>query len=97
MGYSRAGAMVGLPYPSDLRALRKRLEHTFLLISNYGQGLAAEDVRFAFDPYGRGALLSDGGASMAAWQTAGADDFAAAARTAAQALRDDIRQYVTFL
>lgn len=98
-GYGRAGAMVGLPYPSDLRALRKRLEHAFFLVTNYGQDLAAEDARFAFDQYGRGALLSDGGACMKAWQLSGSDgtDFPETARTAAQALRDNIKQYVTFL
>ena len=98
-GYTPAGAAAALPYPSDLRTLRKRLEKTFLLITNYGDGLTAEDARFAFDPYGRGALLSDGGASANAWRASGGDgsDFASAALSAARSLRDDIRQYVTFL
>ena len=96
-GYTRAGAAVGLPYPSDLRALRTRLEQTFLLVTNFGRDLTAEDVRFAFDPYGRGALLSDGGTCMTAWQTEAEAGFAQAAQAAAQALGTEIRQFVTFL
>jgi orotidine-5'-phosphate decarboxylase len=33
LGYSRAGAAVGTSFPSDLRALRKRLPETFFLVS----------------------------------------------------------------
>ena len=31
-----AGAVTGATYPSDIRALRKRLEHTFFLVPGYG-------------------------------------------------------------
>ena len=99
-GYSRAGAVVGATYPSDLRALRKRLEHTFFLVPGYGaQGGTAEDVRFAFDKYGRGAIVNASRSIMCAWQKTGRNgqDFQDAARAAAEAMRDDIKQYVTVL
>ena len=35
-GYTMAGAVTGATYPSDIRALRKRLEHTFFLVPGYG-------------------------------------------------------------
>ena len=99
-GYTRAGAVVGATYPSDLRALRKRLEHTFFLVPGYGaQGGTADDVRCAFDKYGHGAIVNSSRGIMCAWQKTGGDgrDFAAAARNAALAMRDDIRQYVTIV
>lgn len=99
-GYSRAGAVVGATYPSDLRALRKRLEHTFFLVPGYGaQGGTADDVRFAFDKYGRGAIVNASRSIMCAWQKTGRDgqDYQDAARAAAIAMRDDIGQYVTIL
>ncbi len=99
-GYSRAGAVVGATYPSDLRSLRRRLEHTFFLVPGYGaQGGTAEDVRFAFDKYGRGAIVNASRSIMCAWQKTGRDgqDYQDAARAAAEAMRDDIKQYVTIV
>lgn len=58
-GYTMAGAVTGATYPSDIRALRKRLEHTFFLVPGYGaQGGTADDVRYAFDKYGHGAIVN---------------------------------------
>jgi len=97
-GYTAAGAVAGATYPSDIRALRKRLEHTFFLVPGYGaQGGTADDVRFAFDKYGHGAIVNASRSIMCAWKKTGGDgkDFAQAARDAALAMRDDIRQYVT--
>ena len=37
-GYTMAGAVTGATYPSDIRALRKRLENTFFLVPGYGAG-----------------------------------------------------------
>lgn len=89
LGYSRAGIAVEGVYPSDLRALRKRWEHGFLLVSG-----EAEDVRFAFDRYGRGALVSTAEPTAAA-RAAGGDPAAALER--AKALRDELKQYITIL
>ena len=99
-GYSRAGAVTGATYPSDIRALRKRLEHTFFLVPGYGaQGGTADDVQYAFDKYGHGAIVNSSRGIMCAWQKTGGDgrDFAQAARSAAIAMRDDIKQFVTIV
>ena len=95
-----AGAVVGATYPSDIRALRKRLEHTFFLVPGYGaQGGTADDVKYAFDKYGHGAIVNSSRGIMCAWQKTGGDghDFAEAARNAAIAMREDIKQFVTIV
>ena len=81
-GYGRIGGVVQPPFPSDLRSMRQRLEKTFFLVSG-----APEDVRFAFDKYGRGALAD----VTEAFFAAGGDS------AAAQALRDRFKQYITVL
>lgn len=99
-GYTMAGAVTGATYPSDIRALRKRLEHTFFLVPGYGaQGGTAEDVQYAFDKYGHGAIVNSSRGIMCAWQKTGGDghDFKVAARNAAIAMRDDIKQFVTIV
>lgn len=97
-GYTMSGAVTGATYPSDIRALRKRLEHTFFLVPGYGaQGGTAEDVQYAFDKYGHGAIVNASRSIMCAWKKTGGDghDFADAARNAAIAMRDDIKRFVT--
>jgi len=99
-GYTRVGAVTGATYPSDIRSLRKRLEHTFFLVPGYGaQGGTADDVKCAFDRYGHGAIVNSSRGILCAWQKTGGDgrDFADAAQKAAIAMRDDIRQFVTVL
>lgn len=99
-GYTIAGAVTGATYPSDIRDLRKRLEHTFFLVPGYGaQGGTAEDVQYAFDKYGRGAIVNASRSIMCAWQKTGKDgaDYQDAARAAAEKMRDEIKQYVTIL
>lgn len=93
LGYSRLGIVAQGVYPSDLRALRKRWEQSFLLVSGPG-----EDVRFAFDRYGRGAMVSTPEPLLAARQR-GEDLSAAgeAARGRVVALRDELKQYITIL
>lgn len=93
-GYSRVGAMVSTPWPSDLRATRKRLERTFLLLEAGGDGACSlEDAWYAFDKYGRGALiaLSD---TPAAQQSG---DYIQPVRAAIENARDTIKQFITFL
>lgn len=99
MGYGRIGAVVSTPWPSDLRALRKRWEWLFFLVSVETEGACAiADARFAFDRYGRGALISYD-APLRAWMDrgGGGEDYAGAARTALTAARDGLKQYVTIL
>lgn len=99
-GFSRVGAVTGATYPSDLRKLRKQMPNTFLLVPGYGaQGGTAEDVAYAFDPYGRGAIVNSSRGIMCAWQKTGKDgmDYEEAARQAALAMRDDIRAVTPIL
>ena len=99
-GFTAAGAVVGATYPSDMRELRKRLEHTFFLVPGYGaQGGTAEDVQYAFNKFGHGAIVNASRSIMCAWQKTGKDgmDYQEAARAAALAMRDDIRKYVTIV
>ena len=99
-GYTIAGAVTGATYPSDIRDLRKRLEHTFFLVPGYGaQGGTSEDVQHAFDQYGHGAIVNSSRGIMCAWQKTGGGghDFAQAARNAAIAMRDDLKQFVTIV
>ena len=99
-GFTCAGAVVGATYPSDLRELRRRLEHTFFLVPGYGaQGGTAEDVQYAFNKYGHGAIINSSRGLMCPWQKTGKDglDYQEASRAAAIAMRDDIRQYVTIV
>ena len=97
-GYSLAGAVTGATWPEELRELRARLPHTFFLVPGYGaQGGTAEDVQYAFDQDGRGAIVNASRSIMCAWQKTGKDgaDFQEAARAAAETMRDAIGQYVT--
>ena len=98
--YSNVGAVVGATYPEMSRILRKLMPHTYFLVPGYGaQGGTAEDVQYAFDKYGHGAIVNSSRGIMCAWQKTGGDgrDFAQAARDAAIAMRDDIRRFVTIV
>lgn len=99
-GFSAAGAVVGSAYPSDLRELRRRLEKTFFLVPDSGgPGMAPQDLRYAFDPYGRGAVVEVARPILCAWQRSGGDggDYQAAARAAALAAGSELKQYIQIL
>ena len=89
-GFHLTGAVVGATYPSDLRELRRRLEHTFFLVPGYGaQGGTAEDVQYAFNKYGHGAIVNSSRGIMCAWKKCDLD-YQEAARKEAIRMRDDI-------
>ncbi len=95
-GYNCVGAVMGATYPSDIRRMRERLPHTFFLVPGYGaQGGTAEDVQYAFDRYGHGAIVNSSRGIMCAWKKTGnnGEDYGEAARAAAIAMRDDIAKY----
>ena len=99
-GYNRVGAVMGATFPGDIRRMREQLPHTFFLIPGYGaQGGTAEDVRFAFDRCGHGAVVNSSRGIMCAWKKTGKDgrDYQDAARAAAAAMRDDLASYTTVI
>jgi len=99
-GYQALGAVVGATHPSVLKELRRRLDRVFFLVPGYGaQGGTAADVRYAFDELGRGAIVNASRSIMCAWQNTGhnGEDYQEAARTAAEKMRDEIKQYVAVL
>ena len=93
-GYSAVGAVVGATYPEQLKEMREKLSHTFFLVPGYGaQGGGAEDVKYAFDENGLGAVINSSRGIMCAWKNQDGmteDDFAAAARNEAIRMRDEI-------
>ena len=93
-GYSAVGAVVGATYPEQLKEMRAKLSHTFFLVPGYGaQGGGAEDVKYAFDENGLGAIINSSRGIMCAWKNQDGmteDDFAAAARNEAIRMRDEI-------
>lgn len=97
-GYNRVGAVTGATYPEQIKTLRKQLPHTFFLVPGYGaQGGTAEDVQYAFDENGHGAIVNSSRGIMCAWKKTGNNgtDYQQAARDAAIAMREDICSYIT--
>jgi len=95
-GYTCVGAVVGATYPQEIEFLRKRLKNTFFLVPGYGaQGGSAADVALAFDEYGHGAVVNSSRGIIAAWKKRGGD-YAAAAREEAIAMRDELRNVLSF-
>ena len=97
-GYTMAGGVAGATHPDELKQIRARMPHTFLLVPGYGaQGGTAEDVQYAFQDKGRGAIVNSSRGIICAWQKTGKDgaDYQEAARNAAIAMRDDICRFIT--
>ena len=82
----------------QIKTLRAQLPHTFFLVPGYGaQGGTAEDVQYAFDANGRGAIVNSSRGIMCAWKKTGhnGEDYQQAARDAAIAMREDICRFIT--
>ena len=63
------GAVVGATYPEQLKELREMTPGTFFLVPGFGaQGGAADDIKYAFDANGEGALINSSRAIMCAYQ-----------------------------
>jgi orotidine-5'-phosphate decarboxylase len=93
-GFSSVGAVVGATYPQQLKELREKLPHTFFLVPGYGaQGGGAEDVKYAFNKDGIGAIINSSRGIMCAYKQRGFDekDYAQAAYLEAIRMRDDIQ------
>jgi orotidine-5'-phosphate decarboxylase len=58
-GYSSLGAVVGATQAHTIQSIRHRLPQSFFLLPGYGtQGATGEMTRSAFNPDGKGALIS---------------------------------------
>ena len=86
------GAVTGATYPAQLESLRAMLPDTFFLVPGYGvQGGAANDVKFAFDRRGGGAIVNSSRGIMCAWMKCGdGENFGGAAREEVIRMRDAI-------
>ena len=100
-GYSEIVAVVGATHPQTLKSLRARYERLFFLVPGYGaQGGTARTVQYAFDRFGRGAIVSASRSLIGAWQSvpdSDGRDYRAAARAAAEKMRSDLQKVVTVL
>jgi orotidine-5'-phosphate decarboxylase len=100
-GWSQIGAVVGATHPADLKNLREKYPQIFFLVPGYGaQGGKAQDVQYAFDRLGHGAIVNSSRGIMCAWkktedETGG--NYQEAAKKEAIRMRDDICRYVTIL
>ena len=95
-GYTMAGAVAGATHPEELRQIRARMPHTFLLVPGYGaQGGTAEDVQYAFHQGGKGAIVNSSRGIIAAYKQEkyakfGPEHFAEASRQAVMDMIADI-------
>lgn len=100
-GWSAIGAVVGATHPEDLKNLRAKYPNIFFLVPGYGaQGGRAQDVRYAFDDLGHGAIVNSSRGIMCAWKKTGDDtgrNYQQAAREEAIRMRDDILNFITLV
>ena len=92
-GYSRVGAVVGATYPEQLREIRQSNPNTFFLVPGYGaQGGGADDIKYAFDDKGLGAIINSSRGIMCAYKKGNyaEEEYAKAARDEAIRMRDEI-------
>lgn len=93
-GYSSVGAVVGATHPDEARALRNKYKTVFFLVPGYGaQGGKGKDAAASFDANGSGAIVNNSRGIIAAYRTDKYKDmtYSAAARAAAEDMRDDLR------
>ncbi|ROR28562.1 orotidine-5'-phosphate decarboxylase [Mobilisporobacter senegalensis] len=96
-GYSSVGAVVGATYPEQLKELREKLPHTFFLVPGYGaQGGGANDVKYAFDQNGLGAIVNSSRGIMCAYKNGDftEKEYSKAAKLEALRMREDITSVI---
>lgn len=94
-GYRALGAVVGTPYPAEMKQLRRRLDRVFFLVPCCDTPESMDIAQHAFDEYGRGAAVSVCRPILDACREGG--DCAQAAHAAAEELRRAWMDYVTLL
>lgn len=99
-GYSEIGLAVGANNVPVLKDLRARYDRLFFLVPGFGaQGAGAKDVQHAFDRMGHGAAIMAGRSILYAFRKREGDekDYAQAARSAAEKMREQILGYITVI
>jgi len=95
--YSNLGAVVGATYPEELKLLRQEMKETYFLIPGFGvQGGKVEDIKYAFNKDGYGAIINSSRGILFAYHYEGIDEkeYAITARKAAMKMRDDINKII---
>ena len=96
--YSYVGAVVGATYPEMGAALRKVMPKNYILVPGYGaQGGKGSDLGAFFNEDGLGAIVNSSRGIIAAYRqeayaSYGETGYADAARAAALAMKEDLRQ-----
>ena len=99
-GYSNLAAVVGATYPRELEEIRSQLNSVFFLIPGFGaQGGGAADIKAGFDEEGRGAIVNSSRGIDFAYRKEeyshfGAENYAKAARAAAEKMKQEINQVI---
>ena len=99
-GYSEIGLAVGANNVPVLKNLRARYDRLFFLVPGFGaQGAGAKDVQHAFDRMGHGAVVMAGRSILYAYLKHETDkrEYAQAARSAAEKMREQILGYITVI
>ncbi len=95
-GFSSIGAVVGATHKEEIMCIRMLVPTVFFLVPGYGaQGGTAEDVAYAFNENGLGAIVNSSRGIIAAYRNEkyisfGEENFAKASRQAVIDMRDDI-------
>lgn len=90
-GLSSVGAVVGATHPAELGRYRELMPDAVFLIPGYGaQGGTAAGIAPAFLPGMRGGVVNASRSILQAWKKENTQDYAAAARRAAQAMNADL-------
>lgn len=98
-GYSQMGALVGATAGNVIKSLRTKYAKSFLLLDGIDASHGNfKNASYAFDKFGRGAIVCAGRSVTAAWAEEGApEDPFQAARKAALRIRKNLTSYVTVL
>jgi orotidine-5'-phosphate decarboxylase len=90
-GMTDVGAVIGATFPDDARKLRSLMPNTLFLVPGYGaQGADATSAVAGARPDGTGVIVSASRSIASAWQGAGDDDWAAAARAELDSMNTEL-------
>lgn len=94
-GFLALGAVIGSPYPVEMKRLRRRLDRVFFLVPGCETPEDMSVARHAFDEYGRGAAVCVSRPILDPCREG--EDWARSARAAAEELRREWKALVTIL